>query len=266
MARTSAIACSRISARQEQLIAARTAFITSVNHELRTPLTSLSGAIDLLQDRFTEALPAGAKKLISMAARNSDRLLVLVNDILTLQAIDQQRLNIVMEKVDAKRMLCEAVATNSGYGLGNGIRLVAETPEEAEGAAFCADATRLQQVFSNLISNAIKYSPAGGEVTIGARIDAETVTFSVRDTGPGIPKSAQPRIFDRFAKPLHNRQIQVSGTGLGLAITRELVIRQGGSIRFETRSIEDGEKPSGTTFLVSFPRKTDDCTEFQEVA
>lgn len=237
---------------QERLIAARAAFITSVNHELRTPLTSLSGALDLLQARFAESLPEGAVKLITMASRNSDRLLVLVNDILTLQAIDQQQLNISVKPVDVGHALNEAVTTNSSYGSAREVRLVVSQPEIE--AHVLADTVRLQQILSNLISNAFKYSPKGGQVVIGAECQGDKVRFFVRDDGPGIPENGREQLFERFAKPIHSRKVQASGTGLGLAITQELVIRQGGNIDFATRSAEDGEEPSGTEFFFTLPR------------
>ncbi|MBU2959177.1 ATP-binding protein [Paracoccus sp. C2R09] len=237
---------------QERLVAARAAFITSVNHELRTPLTSLSGALDILQARFAEAMPEGAAKLITMASRNADRLLVLVNDILTLQAIDQKQLNITVKPVDVRHALNEAVTTNSSYGSAREVRLVVSQPEIE--AHVLADTTRLQQILSNLISNAFKYSPKGGQVVIGAECQGDKVRFFVRDDGPGIPATGRGQLFERFTKPIHSRKVQASGTGLGLAITQELVIRQGGEIDFATRSAEDGEEPSGTEFFFTLPR------------
>lgn len=240
---------------EERLVAARTAFVTSVNHELRTPLTSLAGSLEILHERFRDALPKNAGKLLSMATRNADRLLVLVNDILTLQAIDQQQLSIQKERVSVAEVLSEAISANSGYGMNRDVKLgIHAAPEATDTPYIQADTIRLQQVFSNLISNAIKYTPPGGTVKIGAEVDEETVTFYVCDTGPGIPKTAHDRLFERFADPVHSREHQANGTGLGLAITRELVMRQDGEISFVTRSAEDGDLNSGTTFFVRFTR------------
>ncbi|WP_163852094.1 ATP-binding protein [Pseudooceanicola aestuarii] len=241
---------------EERLAETRMSFVTSVNHELRTPLTSLSGALDLLRARFEAELPAGAKKLVNMAARNADRLLVLVNDILTLQAIDQQQLSINREPVAVAEALSEAVTTNTGYGVGRDVSIAADPLPTGEDPVLLLDRVRLQQVLANLISNAIKYSPPGSQVRIGAEIHPRSVRFYVSDTGPGIPEDALDRLFDRFTKPVHGHDIQVSGTGLGLAITRELVHRQGGEITVESRAQADGAKDSGTTFHVSFQRQS----------
>lgn len=240
---------------EERLVAARTAFVTSVNHELRTPLTSLAGSLEILHERFGEDMPKNASKLLSMATRNADRLLVLVNDILTLQAIDQQQLSIQTERVSVSDVLSEAIAANTGYGVNRDVQLDIHTaPKASEQAYVQVDTVRMQQIFSNLISNAVKYTPRGGTVKIGAEVDDDIVTFYVCDAGPGIPKSAHDRMFKRFADPVHSRDNQANGTGLGLAITRELVLRQDGEISFKTRSEEDGDENPGTTFSVRFAR------------
>jgi len=236
---------------EERLAAARTNFITSINHELRTPLTSLAGALELMENRYAESLPAPAARLLAMGSRNADRLLLLVNDILTLQAIDQGKFHVDAEPVPVETALEEAISTNSGYGVATGVKL--KCTASVTGDVF-VDPDRLQQIFSNLISNAVKYSRPEGIVEIGAQEAGDEVTFYVRDTGPGIPKAARHRLYERFTTPLHGRGVQMSGTGLGLAITKQLVERQDGQITFETRTEEDGQKDTGTVFYVTFKR------------
>ncbi|MEP2920396.1 MAG: ATP-binding protein [Sulfitobacter sp.] len=235
---------------EERLAAARDSFVTSVNHELRTPLTSLSGSLNLLENRFSDGIPDPAKRLIVLASRNAERLLMLVNDILTLQAIDQGQFNLRTRPVMASDALEEAVASNSGYGFNAQVNLACERSEEA---IINADPDRLQQIFSNLISNAIKYSPPGSTVNIGAVQNGDALTFYVRDNGPGIPSVARERLFDRFALPVHDGDVQVSGTGLGLAITKQLVERQDGNISFDTQTAVDDTGSTGTVFFVTFP-------------
>jgi signal transduction histidine kinase len=234
---------------EERLAHARDNFVTSVNHELRTPLTSLSGALDILEDRFFTDFSDPAKRLVRMASRNADRLLMLVNDILTLQAIDQGKFHVRAKAVPVNDALEEAIATNEGYGLGTGVSLVCEQSEQS---IIWADPDRLQQIFSNLISNAIKYSPANGSVKIGARKTKDEIEFYVSDDGPGIPESARERLFDRFTTPIHENGVQMNGTGLGLAITKQLVERQDGTITFKTQTDADGAGKTGTVFFVTF--------------
>jgi len=235
---------------EERLATARASFIATINHELRTPLTSLAGSLELLESRFSEPLSAPAKRLVTMATRNADRLLMLVNDILTLQAIDQGQFHLRSKAVAVESALDEAVATNAGYGLGAGVDIVCERWETGH---IFVDPDRLQQVFSNLISNAVKYSQRGSSVLLGAVTTEDEVTFYVRDSGPGIPKSARGRLFDRFTAPIHERGVQMGGTGLGLAITKQLIERQDGSISFETLTEEDEMQHTGTVFYISFP-------------
>lgn len=236
---------------EERLTLARENFITSINHELRTPLTSLTGALDILKGRFVGQMPEGAKKLLEMALRNSDRLLLLVNDILTLQAIDQHQLHLKIQKLNVDDVLAEALSTNAGFGMGMNVSISLE--EVQHSAVLEADPVRLQQIFSNIISNAIKYTPKGGEVKIGASVADDIISFWMRDNGPGIPESARAQLFERFSMPVHERSIQASGTGLGLAITQELAERQGGNVSFKSRLIEDDPIDHGTTFFVTFP-------------
>ena len=154
-------------------------------------------------------------------------------------------------------VLSEAIAANTGYGVNRDVQLdIHAGPNAAQEAYVQVDTVRMQQIFSNLISNAVKYTPRGGTVKIGAEVDDQWVTFYVCDAGPGIPRSAHDRMFKRFADPVHSRENQANGTGLGLAITRELVLRQDGDISFETRSEEDGDENPGTTFYVRFARDT----------
>lgn len=237
---------------QERLAEARDHFVASVNHEMRTPLASLTGSLEILSSRYSEALPPAAGKLISMSLRNAERLLHLINDILTVQAIDHGHLAVELKPLRASTVLQDAVEQNEGYGLPLNVRLT-QAPMQGD-ALLEADPMRLQQALANLISNAMKYSPRDGEVVVGADTSEGKVTFWVRDQGPGIPKSAKRRIFHRFARPVHSPGVQKSGTGLGLAITKELVERQNGEVALESRAAEEGaEGRSGTTFFLSFP-------------
>lgn len=191
---------------------------------------------------------------------------MLVNDILTLQAIDQQQLSVQMEPVGVADALTEAVAINSGYGLGAQVTLTCDTPDIPDDVFIQADRSRLQQIFSNLISNAVKYSPRNGVVRIGARVDGGMVEFHVRDSGPGIPEAARDWVFERFAKPVHEKGTQASGTGLGLAITRELALRQDAGIDFTSVTMQDDPQNTGTEFTVTFKETAPESVDDEAVA
>ncbi len=238
---------------EERLIRARTAFVETVNHELRTPLTSLNGAMRLLSSRFGNDLPPKARQLLDLAERNASRLMMLVNDILTLQAMDQGRLDVTLETVRANDIPREAVTNMQGYADGFGVGLMLEL--QNTGASVQVDPQRMQQVMDNLISNAVKYSPQGESVEISSALTETEVAIRVRDHGPGIPAAAQGAIFERFAKPAHGPDTQASGTGLGLAISRELVERMGGTLSLESIHLTEtgGDRAHGSTFIVRLP-------------
>jgi signal transduction histidine kinase len=236
---------------EDRLTETRNNFVVSINHELRTPLTSLSGSLALLGSRYQGQIPEKGMKLVTMASRNADRLLRLVNDILTLQAIDQHHLTLNMQTLPVSSVLSDAVTMNEGYGHSYGVEIDLGSLEQD--AMIKVDSDRIQQIFSNLISNAVKYSPKGGVVRISADVRPDQVVFSVKDSGPGIPLQSRASVYDRFAKPAHAEGVQASGTGLGLSITRELVIKQGGEINMVTTTADEDPENHGTIFYFTFP-------------
>ena len=238
---------------EERLVQARAKFIETVNHELRTPLTSLIGSLEVALKRYGPNVDAKLRCLLELANQNGERLLMLVNDILTMQALDEGHLTITPTALSCVKAQHDVAAAMQGYAESFGVSI--ETDEPVRDSVIEADEGRLQQILSNLMSNAIKYAPRGSSVRLGCRISTAEVRFEVEDRGPGIPEDKQNEIFDRFAKPVHDTSVQASGTGLGLAITRELVIRQGGQIGLISQHISKG-KPSGTTFWVAFPIKS----------
>ena len=238
---------------EERLVQTRAKFIETVNHELRTPLTSLIGSLEIALKRYGPNVDAKLRRLLELANQNGERLLMLVNDILTLQALDEGHLTITPAALSCTKAQRDVVAAMQGYAESFGVSI--EMNESERDAVIEADEGRLQQILSNLLSNAIKYSPRGSSVRLECRISTAEVSFEIEDRGPGIPKDKRSEIFERFAKPVHDASVQASGTGLGLAITRQLVLRQGGQIGLISRHISDGE-PSGTTFWVAFPTRS----------
>ncbi len=234
-----------------KLMSERQAFVATINHELRTPLTSLKGSLELLQFRFRDQLPEKAGKLVSMAGQNAERLLLLVNDVLTVQAIDGGRLTIHAEIQKVGDILNEAESANSGMASARSVEL-ALVNQTSPTNCLSVDKLRMQQILSNVISNALKYSPSGGCVSVEARQFEETVVIDISDEGPGIPETALESIFQRFAPPAHGSDIQISGTGLGLSITKELVERMNGKIRITNRYDNEGNRRGAKVTLI-FP-------------
>jgi signal transduction histidine kinase len=215
-------------------------------HELRSPLTSIFGALQLLSAPGSSLPAEDVERLLSIARRNSERMVRLVDDLLDLERVESGQADFRIEEVDLERLLTQAKELGEGQARQLGVRIeLAPLPQ----ARLHADPQRLQQILANLISNAVKLSPAGQTVRLRASCAHGKVRIEVNDRGPGIPKELRPRIFQRFARgPVARRsEEQARGSGLGLAISKALVEGMGGKIGFET-----GEQ-TGTTFYFELP-------------
>jgi PAS domain S-box-containing protein len=219
-------------------------FIATVNHELRSPITSVLGSLGLVRSGRLGALPSEAQKLVELAYANSERLIALVNDILDIERIEAGRMDVRLEQVDLAALLPRAIELNAAYAERLGVRLELAPKAGASAVPVRADPDRLMQVLTNLLSNAAKYSPRGGAVTLAAADAGKAVRISVSDNGPGIPPEFRERLFGKFeqADRAHG------GTGLGLAISKALVERMEGGIGC------DSEPGRGSTFWVELPK------------
>jgi len=222
------------------------AFIATVSHELRTPLTSIRGALNLVVSKAAGGLPEKSRRMLEMAQRNSERLTLLINDILDLEKIETGGLEMELAGLDLSKLAARALEDNEGYAAKHGVVL---SPLAASiQAPVWGDEHRLLQVFANLISNAVKFSPRGGVVTTTLIEHDRGFRVGVRDHGPGIPESFRTRIFKRFAQADGSSTRQRGGSGLGLNIAKAIVEQHGGSIGYES---EDGV---GTLFYFDLPR------------
>lgn len=217
-------------------------FISTVSHELRTPLTSIIASLGLLDGSALRTDPGHSAELVAVAHRNSQRLLQLINDLLDLQKLSAGKLALTLEAIDVGDMLEEAIAGIAAFADEYRVELRLE-PLARPLLAF-ADRRRLIQVVLNLVSNAIKFSPAGAEVTVAARPVEGRVVLSVADRGPGIPDAYQQAVFERFTQIDGSTTRRSGGSGLGLTIARELVEAMEGTIGLDT------EVGTGTTFFV----------------
>lgn len=222
-------------------------FVSTVSHELRTPLTSIKGSLGLLQGGVAGALPEAASELVNIAHSNSERLVSLVNDILDIEKLESGQVGLHLEPLDLVHQLQQALTHNQGFADNYQVTLQLDTASLEPGCQVQADALRLQQVLSNLISNAIKFSEPGQTVELTASLHSEHVLIAVQDHGSGIPAEFQSRIFQKFAQADGSDTRKRGGTGLGLSICKMLVERMKGEISFQT-------SPSGTCFQFTLPR------------
>ena len=219
-------------------------FVSTVSHELRTPLTSIAGSLGLLAGGAAGPLPEKAGRLIQIAQANSQRLVRLINDILDIEKIESGKLRLDMTSLDLREIAGRAIEGVQGYADELGVVL---TLSEGEPAPIRGDPDRLIQVVTNLLSNASKFSPRGGEFRVTVDPEKRLARLSVTDQGPGIPDAFRSRIFSKFAQADGSDTRAKGGTGLGLAIAREITERHGGRLWFESA---EGE---GATFYLDLP-------------
>lgn len=220
-------------------------FIATVSHELRTPMTSIRGSLGLLTGGVAGELPQQASELIKIAYKNSERLAVLINDILDIEKIEAGKMRFEIKPHNLAQLLAEAVEINRSYAQTYAVELLlAPLPAALEVAI---DGNRVMQVMANLLSNAAKFSPAGGVVDIVALVADGTVRVEVRDRGPGISAEFAPYIFQKFSQADTSDARAKGGTGLGLVICKAIIERMRGQIGFEPR--EGG----GTLFFFALP-------------
>ena len=220
-------------------------FVSTVSHELRTPLTSISGALGLIAGGALGALPDKAAELIGIAHKNSLRLTHLINDLLDMEKLAAGKMHFDMQLQPLMPLIEQALDSNRAYGSERKVTLA--LTEQAPGTMVRVDAERLMQVLSNLLSNAMKFSPENGTVEVAVHPAGKKVRVTVSDHGPGVPAEFRNYIFQKFAQADSSSTRQKGGTGLGLAITRELVERMNGEIGFE--SVEN----EGARFYFELP-------------
>ncbi len=225
---------------------AKSQFVSTVSHELRTPLTSIKGSLDLINSGAIGPVPEQMRGLIEMASKNGARLSTLINDVLDLQKIEAGEMKFKQQMVDVPALLAESVATTQGLAESNAVTIEADTAPVVP-LHVMADESRLTQVVANMISNAAKFSHAGGRVLVGCRSVGEHVRIYVQDEGIGLSEDAKEQVFDRFTQIDSSDERHAGGTGLGMNISKEIVERFGGTIDYVSQLGE------GTTFFVDLP-------------
>ncbi len=216
-------------------------FIGVASHELKTPLAVVKGYVQLLDRIVQEGQDKKAKAYLAKTLTYINRLNALIVDLLDVSKIQAGRLKMDRTEFDFNQMLEEAVEANQILGHNHLISISNDTNLKVVG-----DKNRIEQVLTNLISNAIKYSPSSNKVVIRVTRDHNFIIVGAQDFGIGIPKSKQARIFDRFYR-VDEHTKQFSGLGIGLYISAEIVERHGGRLWVES---EEGQ---GSTFYFSLP-------------
>lgn len=219
-------------------------FVAIVSHELRTPLAAIRGSLQLvIHDHHDIGGESG--ELLGVALKSCDRLVRIVNDMLDLSKIEAGKIDLKLAPLSPATAILQAIEEVQALADTAGVRL---TPDADAGLPeVLADLDRLTQVLVNLVSNAVKFSPRGSAITIGARPLGDMLEFSVTDHGPGIPADDIARLFQRFQQLDSTATRKAGGTGLGLAIAKGIVTEHGGEIDV------DSEPGRGTTFRFTIP-------------
>jgi PAS domain S-box-containing protein len=222
-------------------------FIALVSHELRTPLTSIHGYLELLLDGGAGELAPEQERFLTVVERNSKRLMQLVGDLLFMAQVEAGKLALDLEEVALNEVMAECLEAAKPAADDKQIKLAFELEETP---TMLGDRSRLGQVLDNLISNALKFTPCSGRVSVRVSRVGHDAIVEVADTGVGIPAGEQDRLFERFFRSSNATEQAIPGTGLGLTIAKTIVERHEGSIGIE--SVEG----SGTTVRVRLPLRT----------
>ena len=220
--------------------------ISTVSHELKTPLTSLQMVVHLLLEEAVGPLSAKQTELLLAARQDSDRLLGMINDLLDLTRIEQGRVALDQQPADAAELVRDALERHRSAAEDSGITLQCQL--EAPLPLVLVDKERIEHVFDNLMTNALRHTDRGGTIILRAAAAEGTVQFSVEDTGEGIPAQFVPRVFDKFFRIPGTKHH--GGAGLGLAIVHEIIVSHGGQIGVQSTT------GKGTTFTFSLPAAT----------
>lgn len=228
-------------------------FVANVSHELRTPLTSIKGYVEALLDGAKDD-PATSAKFLEIILKQSDRLNLIIEDLLELSKIESGRVSMREEPLELRTVIDRTLSMIKPIADKNRHRLATSIDPSLPPVA--GDEGRLVQVLTNLLDNAIKYTPAGGTITVGAKAAPSignadppvgAIDLSVADTGIGIPEQDRPRVFERFYRVDKARSRELGGTGLGLAIVKHIVEGHGGQVWVEANF------PQGSRFVVRLP-------------
>ena len=238
----------RVAAELERADQLKSEFVSTVSHELRTPITAIRGSLGLLHAGAAGVLPENAAKLVGIAESSCKRLVYLLNDILDMEKIEAGKLDLRLSECDLVQLAAQARLAMQGYAAERGVVLRLEHATAKAPAR--VDPDRVIQVLTNLISNAVRFSPAGSTVELDVARAEGGHCVSVRDHGPGVTAQFRSRLFQKVSQADASTTRTSGGTGLGLAICKSIVERLGGRIGYEPAA------GGGSVFFFELPGMT----------
>ncbi len=223
---------------------AKTEFISNITHELLTPLTSIRGYTELINDKMIGDINNDQKEKLQIILRNTDRLIGLIRNLLTVTELENNRLELQIKSVSINGTIKKILQDIQPQFEGKKISVVQDIQTLAE---IYGDEERLGRAITNLIINAIKFTPEKGKITITAVEEEDNIKISINDTGTGIPADKLPFIFDRFYQADGTTSRKYGGVGLGLSISKEIIEMHNGTIWAESDE-------NGSTFNIVLPK------------
>lgn len=240
---------------QEKIEQERREFVANVSHELRTPLTSMRSYLEALQDGALHDPDIGPK-FLNVAQTETERMIRLVNDLLQLSKMDSKDYRINLDTIDITKLLNSII---DRYELVSNSEKIYFRRNILDQTTFATvDRDKIIQVFDNILSNAVKYSPEGGKISVTVVEKEKHLKISVSDEGVGIPKENLSHVFDRFYRVDKARSRRLGGTGLGLAIAKQIIIAHGGAIEL------DSEWTVGTTITLTLPYSAEEVVAYND--
>jgi two-component system phosphate regulon sensor histidine kinase PhoR len=230
--------------RVEKLERVRQEFLSNISHELRTPLTSILAFVETLEDGAIDDAQNN-RRFLEVIRKNAQRMQELVEDFSELSSIEAREVKVDPKRIEVSVIASDTLASLSAFANERSVELLNMVPDDSY---VTADKLRLQQMLTNLVDNAIKFNREGGTVTITFEEEAGNDVICVQDTGSGISKEQQQRIFERFYRIDSARSREAGGTGLGLAIVKHLARLHNGEVTVKSVA------SVGTTFRISLPR------------
>ncbi len=221
---------------------AKSQFLASMSHELRTPLNAILGFSQILNEQYFGSLNEKQVEYVTDILDSGKHLLSLINDILDLSKIEAGKIELEMSTVNIKELLQNSLVMVKEKALVHGISLNIQTSDGIDTMEIRGDARRLKQVMFNLLSNATKFTPDGGSITVEAKRNGTELVVSVSDTGIGITPEEQKELFKEFYQISSDIQNKSQGTGLGLAITKNIIEKHGGRIWVESEGLNKGSR------------------------
>jgi len=221
----------------------KSAFVSNVSHEFKNPLNVIKGSLSSMIEGVTGTINSQQKEMLELGKKTVDRLIRLVRDLLDLSKIEAGKMEIKKEEVDIVSLADEVLTFYEREISKKEILLKKEIPQDI--GLILADKDKLVGVITNLLNNAVKYTPAGGKISVGLEGTEREVRFEISDTGPGIPKESYEKIFNKFERITAEK---MEGTGLGLPITKDIIELHKGKIW-----VESGHG-KGSKFIFTLPR------------